>query len=139
MRAKGDLDVDAHHTVEDTGIVLGDILKKALGTIPVQRYGSFYIPMDESLGFVSLDISGRPFLHWECSCTAPMIGSFDTQTAEEFFRALAMHAGITLHARVLYGTNDHHKLEALFKALGHALNAAVQTRDGAVLSTKGVL
>ena len=139
LRAEGDLDVDAHHTVEDTGIVLGDALKKALGSTPVERYGSFYIPMDEALGFASLDISGRPFLHWDCELASPMIGSFDTQTAEEFFRAFAMHAGITLHLQVPYGKNDHHKLEALFKALGHALQAAVRPRDGAVLSTKGVL
>ena len=139
LRAEGDLAVDAHHTVEDTGIVLGDALKKALGSTPVERYGSFYIPMDEALGFAALDISGRPFLHWDCELASPMIGSFDTQTAEEFFRAFAMHAGITLHLQVPYGKNDHHKLEALFKALGHALQAAVRPRDGAVLSTKGVL
>ena len=139
LRAEGDLAVDAHHTVEDTGIVLGDALKKALGSAPVERYGSFYIPMDEALGFAALDISGRPFLHWDCELASPMIGSFDTQTAEEFFRAFAMHAGITLHLQVPYGKNDHHKLEALFKALGHALQAAVKPRDGAVLSTKGVL
>ena len=139
LRAEGDLAVDAHHTVEDTGIVLGEVLKKALGSAPVERYGSFYIPMDEALGFASLDISGRPFLHWDCELASPMIGSFDTQTAEEFFRAFAMHAGITLHLQVPYGKNDHHKLEALFKALGHALQAAVRPRDGAVLSTKGVL
>ena len=139
LHAEGDLDVDAHHTVEDTGIVLGEALKKALGSAPVERYGSFYIPMDEALGFASLDISGRPFLHWDCELAAPMIGSFDIQTAEEFFRAFAMHAGITLHLQVPYGKNDHHKLEALFKALGHALQAAVRPRDGAVLSTKGVL
>ena len=139
LRAEGDLAVDAHHTMEDTGIVLGDALKKALGSTPVERYGSFYIPMDEALGFASLDISGRPFLHWDCELASPMIGSFDTQTAEEFFRAFAMHAGITLHLQVPYGKNDHHKLEALFKALGHALQAAVKPRDGAVLSTKGVL
>ena len=139
LRAEGDLAVDADHTVEDTGIVLGDALKKALGSTPVERYGSFYIPMDEALGFASLDISGRPFLHWDCELASPMIGSFDTQTAEEFFRAFAMHAGITLHLQVPYGKNDHHNLEALFKALGHALQAAVKPRDGAVLSTKGVL
>ena len=139
LRAEGDLAVDAHHTVEDTGIVLGDALKKALGSTPVERYGSFYIPMGEALGFAALDISGRPFLHWDCELASPMIGSFDTQTAEEFFRAFAMHAGITLHLQVPYGKNDHHKLEALFKALGHALQAAVKPRDGAVLSTKGVL
>ena len=139
LRAEGDLDVDAHHTVEDTGIVLGEALKKALGSAPVERYGSFYIPMDEALGFAALDISGRPFLHWDCELASPMIGSFDTQTAEEFFRAFAMHAGITLHLQVPYGQNDHLKLEALFKALGHALQAAVRPRDGAVLSTKGVL
>ena len=140
IHVKGDLEVDCHHTIEDTGIVLGQAFKKALETSPaIERYGSFYIPMDESLGFVSLDISNRPYLVWDCEFTADSIGGFDTQMAEEFFRAFAFQAGITLHARVLYGKNDHHKAEALFKALGHSLQAAVRPKTGAVLSTKGVL
>lgn len=140
IHVKGDLEVDCHHTIEDTGIVLGQAFKKALESSPaIERYGSFYIPMDESLGFVSLDISNRPYLVWDCEFTADSIGGFDTQMAEEFFRAFAFQTGITLHARVLYGKNDHHKAEALFKALGHSLKAAVQPKTGAVLSTKGVL
>lgn len=140
IQVQGDLEVDCHHTIEDTGIVLGQAFKKALESSPaIERYGSFYIPMDESLGFVSLDISNRPYLVWDCDFTADAIGGFDTQMVEEFFRAFAFQAGVTLHARVLYGKNDHHKAEALFKALGHSLKAAVQPKSGAVLSTKGVL
>ncbi len=140
IQVDGDLEVDCHHTIEDTGIVLGTAFKEALShSGPIERYGSFYIPMDEALGFVSLDISNRPFLVWDCTFTADSIGGFDTQMAEEFFRAFAYNAGITLHARVLYGKNDHHKAEAVFKALAHSLKAAVRPKDGAVLSTKGVL
>lgn len=140
IQVDGDLEVDCHHTIEDTGIVLGTALKQALSASgPIERYGSFYIPMDEALGFVSLDISNRPYLVWDCTFTSDMIGEFDTQMAEEFFRSFAYNAGITLHARVLYGKNDHHKAEAVFKALAHSLKAAVRPKDGAVLSTKGVL
>ena len=137
---KGDLYVDSHHTIEDTGIVLGAAFKKSLENSPaIERYGSFYIPMDEALGFVSLDVSNRPYLVWDCAFSSDRIGDFDTQMAEEFFRAFAVNGGITLHARVLYGKNDHHKAEALFKALGHSLKAAVIPKEGNVLSTKGVL
>ena len=140
LTCKGDLEVDCHHTVEDTGIVLGSAFKKALeGSAPIRRYGSAYIPMDEALGFVSLDISNRPYLVFDCDFTADRIGDFDTQMTEEFFRAFAFQAGITLHARVEYGKNDHHKAEALFKALAHSLQQAVELRQGSLLSTKGVL
>ena len=140
IRVQGDLNVDCHHTVEDTGIVLGSAFKKALeGSAPIRRYGSAYIPMDEALGFVSLDISNRPYLVFDCDFTADRIGDFDTQMTEEFFRAFAFQAGITLHARVEYGKNDHHKAEALFKALAHSLQQAVELRQGSLLSTKGVL
>lgn len=141
IRVQGDLNVDCHHTVEDTGIVLGSAFKKALeGSAPIRRYGSAYIPMDEVLGFVSLDISNRPYLVFDCDFTADRIGDFDTQMTEEFFRAFAFQAGITLHARVEYGKNDHHKAEALFKALSHSLQQAVELkRDQRLLSTKGVL
>ena len=141
IHTKGDLYVDSHHTVEDTGIVLGEALKQALGDKSgICRYGTAYIPMDESLAFASLDISNRPFLVWNGSFATPMIGAFDTNLAEEFFRAFAFHAGITLHVNMLYGSNDHHKCEAAFKAVAHALKAAItENETGTVLSTKGAL
>ena len=141
LSCKGDLHVDCHHTIEDTGIVLGDALCRALGDKGgIARYGSFYIPMDEALGFASIDISGRPFLVFHAEFAADRIGGMDTQMVEEFFRGMAFHAGITLHLSVPYGTNDHHKAEALFKAFAHALKAgAGRNGDGSVLSTKGVL
>ena len=140
VQVQGDLNVDCHHTIEDTGIILGQALQKALGDVPVARYGSAFIPMDEALGFVALDISRRPFLVFQCDFAADRIGEMDTQMVEEFFRAFAFQAGITLHAKVEYGKNDHHKAEALFKALAHSLKAAVvPLGDRAVLSTKGVL
>ena len=141
VSCKGDLHVDCHHTIEDVGIVLGDALCKALGDKSgIVRYGSFYIPMDEALGFASIDISGRPYFVFHADFTADRMGEMDTQMVEEFFRAVAFHAGITLHLSVPYGTNDHHKAEALFKAFAHALKAAAALNaDGSVLSTKGVL
>ena len=140
VKVKGDLEVDCHHTIEDSGIVLGQALLKALGEMPVTRYGSAFIPMDEALGFVALDISRRPFLVFQCEFSSDRIGEMDTQMVEEFFRSFAFQAGITLHARVEYGTNDHHKAEALFKALAHSLKTAVAPLEGkVVLSTKGVL
>ncbi|MCR4759759.1 MAG: imidazoleglycerol-phosphate dehydratase HisB [Oscillospiraceae bacterium] len=141
IRANGDLHVDGHHTVEDTGIVLGQALMQALGDKSgIARYGSAYIPMDEALSFCSLDLSNRPFLVFRGEFTNQMIGSYDACLTEEFFRALAVNAGITLHLDMCYGKNDHHKCEALFKAFAHALKTAVQENaDGTVLSTKGVL
>ena len=113
---------------------------KALGEMPVTRYGSAFIPMDEALGFVALDISRRPFLVFQCEFSSDRIGGMDTQMVEEFFRSFAFQAGITLHAKVEYGKNDHHKAEALFKALAHSLKTAVAPLEGkVVLSTKGVL
>ena len=136
----GDLEVDCHHTIEDTGIVIGMALGKALGDKSgICRYGTAFIPMDEALGFACLDISGRPFLVFDCDFSSPAIGEMDTQMVEEFFRALAFQAGITLHLRCEYGKNDHHKAEALFKAFAHALKQAVADNGGGVLSTKGVL
>lgn len=140
VKVKGDLEVDCHHTIEDSGIVLGQALLKALGEMPVTRYGSAFIPMDEALGFVALDISRRPFLVFQCEFFSDRIGGMDTQMVEEFFRSFAFQAGITLHAKVEYGKNDHHKAEALFKALAHSLKTAVAPLEGkVVLSTKGVL
>jgi imidazoleglycerol-phosphate dehydratase len=140
VRVKGDLEVDGHHSVEDTGIVLGQALNKALGDKSgIARYGSAYIPMDEALSFCALDLSNRPFLVFRGEFTNQMIGSYDACLTEEFFRALAVNAGITLHLDMCYGKNDHHKCEALFKAFAHALKAAVAETDGTVLSTKGAL
>ena len=140
VKVEGDLEVDCHHTIEDSGIVLGQALLKALGEMPVTRYGSAFIPMDEALGFVALDISRRPLLVFQCEFSSDRIGGMDTQMVEEFFRSFAFQAGITLHAKVEYGKNDHHKAEALFKALAHSLKTAVAPLEGkVVLSTKGVL
>ena len=142
VECAGDLEVDGHHSVEDIGIALGAAIKNALGDKRgINRYGTFFLPMDESLALVSLDISGRPFLVFDAGNLAPMIGSFDTELTEEFLRALAFNAGITLHVKILYGKNSHHKVEAIFKALGHALRIAV-ARDEKITgvpSTKGVL
>lgn len=142
VKCAGDIEVDGHHSVEDTGIVLGDAFKTALGDCKgIRRYSTFYVPMDEVLARVSVDISNRPFLVFDAGELAPMIGSFDTQLAEEFFRAFAFHAGITLHIKVLYGQNSHHKIETAFKALAHALRHAVERdpRVNTVPSSKGVL
>ncbi|WP_297965368.1 imidazoleglycerol-phosphate dehydratase HisB [uncultured Anaerovibrio sp.] len=140
----GDIEVDGHHSIEDIGIALGLAVKEALGDKRgIQRYGTFFLPMDESLVMVSLDISGRPFLVYDAGGSmAPMIGNYDTELTEEFLRAFAFNAGITLHVKVMYGTNSHHKVEAIFKALGHALRTAVKIDPetaGEVPSTKGLL
>ncbi len=139
IQATGDLYVDCHHTIEDTGIVLGQAFAKALDDKSgITRYGHAMIPMDEALGVCALDISGRPYLVFDCKFTSDRMGEMDTQMVEEFFRAFAFHAGITLHLNVLYGQNDHHKAEALFKAAAHALQDALFRRvDGSTLSTKG--
>lgn len=141
IKAVGDLDVDGHHTVEDTGIVLGQALAKALGDKSgIARYGTAYIPMDDALGFCSLDISNRPFLVFKGEFTNQMIGEYDACLTEEFFRAFAFNAGITMHLNMVYGSNDHHKCEAVFKAAAHALKAAVkELENGETLSTKGTL
>ena len=142
VKVEGDLAVDCHHTIEDTGIVLGNAIRKALKNKKgIKRFGSCILPMDETLALVSLDISGRPFLVYDGGGMAPMIGGFDTELTEEFLRAFAFNAGITLHVKVLYGTNSHHKVEAIFKALGHALRIAVENdpRVDGIPSTKGTL
>ena len=139
---EGDLEVDGHHSVEDIGISLGQAVKNALGDKRgITRYGTFFLPMDETLALVSLDISGRPFLVFDGGEFAPMIGNFDTELVEEFLRAFAFNAGITLHAKILYGKNSHHKVEAIFKALGHALKIAVELdeKNNSIPSTKGIL
>ena len=139
IAVKGDLYVDGHHTVEDTGIVLGKALGEALGDKSgITRYGSAFIPMDEALAFCSLDISNRPFLVFQGTFTNAMIGQYDACLTEEFFRAFAFNAGITLHVNMMYGSN--HKCEAAFKAVAHALKTAVTPLEaGKTLSTKGVL
>ena len=140
VQATGDLEVDCHHTVEDVGIVLGQAFALALSDKSgIARYGSFTVPMDESLAFCSLDISGRPYLVFDCPFAYQQIGTMDTAMVEEFFRAFAFHAGITLHIKLWYGANDHHKCEAVFKSVAHALRLAVKSTDSGLLSTKGVL
>ena len=136
---KGDLEVDGHHSVEDLGIVLGQAFAQALDKTKIVRFGSFYVPMDESLAFCALDISGRVFLHFDAAFTNQSVGALDCCLVEEFFRAFAMNSGITLHIRLEYGSNDHHKIEAIFKAVAHALQQAAVLREGGVLSSKGVL
>ena len=138
----GDLEVDGHHSIEDIGISLGAAVKSALGNKrSITRYGTFFLPMDETLALVSLDISGRPFLVCDTGELAPTIGAFDTELVEEFLRAFAFNAGLTLHVKILYGKNSHHKVEAIFKALGHALRIAVSRDEkiSGVPSTKSVL
>ncbi|HMM20096.1 MAG TPA: imidazoleglycerol-phosphate dehydratase HisB [Selenomonadales bacterium] len=142
VQAEGDLYVDGHHTVEDTGIVLGQALALALGDKSgIRRYGTAFVPMDEALAMVVADISGRPFLHFEAALPATQIGGYASELTEEFLRALAVQAGLTLHVRLLSGRNAHHMTEAIFKALGRALAEAVRIdgRIDGVLSTKGVL
>lgn len=141
VKVKGDLHVDCHHTIEDTGIALGQAINIALGgKSGIVRYGTAYIPMDESLAMCSLDLSNRPFLVFNCEFTNQSCGGYDLCMTEEFFRAFAFNGGITMHINLLYGSNDHHKAEAVYKAVAHALKtAAAYNSDGSTLSTKGVL
>lgn len=141
VNVTGDLEVDTHHTVEDTGIALGMAFKEALGDMSgIVRYGSFSIPMDEALASCVLDISNRPFLVFKASFEQEKCGDYETCVTEEFFRAFAMNSCITLHVQVPYGANAHHEIEAIFKAVAHAMKAATRkNEDGSVLSTKGVL
>ena len=142
VRAKGDLEVDSHHTVEDIGIVLGEALREALGDkAGIHRYGNCFIPMDETLAQACLDFSGRPFLVFGAEIPKIQLGNYDAEMTEEFFRAVAMHCGLTLHIRVLYGSNVHHIIEAIFKAFARAVAeaAAVDPRVKGVMSSKGVL
>ena len=141
VKVKGDLYVDEHHTVEDTGIVLGQAFAQALGAKEsIDRFGSFYVPMDEALAFASADISGRPFLVFDAAFPQARCGGYDCAMTVEFMRALAFNAGITLHLKSVYGENSHHITEALYKAAAHALRLAVRPNNsGKPLSTKGVL
>lgn len=143
IRTVGDLHIDAHHTVEDTAIALGEAFARALGErAGITRYGHAYVPMDETLARVALDISGRPFLVWKVSFTQSRLGEMDTELFWHVFHSFAQAAGITLHAEALYGTNNHHIAEGLFKALARALkqSVAIDPRQaGSVPSTKGTL
>lgn len=142
VQASGDLDVDCHHMVEDIGISLGKCIAEALADKRgIKRYGTAFVPMDEALAMVSLDLSGRAFLVFDCEMGANLVGNFDTETVEEFFRALAVNAGLTLHIKLLYGKNTHHIIEAVFKAFGRALReaASFDERIEGLMSTKGVL
>ena len=143
IKCKGDLYVDAHHSIEDVGIALGQAFAQAMGDKKgIVRYGSARCPLDEALGDAVIDISGRPFIVFNCDFTADKCGEMDTQLFEEFFRSFAFNAGITLHISSPYGVNDHHKAEAMFKSLARAIRmaAAIDTRfKDQVISTKGVL
>jgi imidazoleglycerol-phosphate dehydratase len=141
LEVKGDLEVDEHHTIEDTGIVLGMAFSQALGDkSSIDRFGSFYVPMDEALAFAAVDISGRPFLVFDAAFPQAVCGGYDCSMTVEFMRALAYNAGITLHLKSMYGDNSHHITEALYKAAAHSLRLAVkQNTSNKPLSTKGVL
>ena len=143
LTAKGDLHIDAHHTTEDTGIAVGQAVSAALGDRKgIRRYGHAYVPMDEALVRVALDLSNRPYLIWHVELPAQKLGMMDTELFREWFQAFAQHAGATLHVECLYGTNTHHIVEASFKALARALRTAMEIdprRSDAVPSTKGSL
>ena len=143
LAAKGDLHIDAHHTTEDTGIAVGQAVSAALGDRKgIRRYGHAYVPMDEALVRVALDLSNRPYLIWHVELPAQKLGTMDTELFREWFQAFAQHAGATLHVECLYGTNTHHIVEACFKALARALRTAMEIdprRSDAVPSTKGSL
>ena len=140
VTAKGDLNVDGHHTVEDVGIILGQAVKNALGDkIGINRYGFAKIPMDDVLVETVLDISNRPYLVFNVELPVYKVGDFETELTEEFFRAFAVNAGITLHINVVYGKNAHHIIEGIFKSFGRALGEAIKISSDDIPSTKGVL
>lgn len=142
LNCVGDLHVDNHHTVEDIGIVLGETFKNALGDKKgITRYATIFTPMDEAMSMISIDISGRAYLHFDVNFEREYVGQFETELVEEFFRAFVNHAAITLHISLKYGKNTHHIIESIFKGLGRALDEAtrVQDRIEGVLSTKGLL
>jgi len=142
LNVKGDLDVDCHHTIEDTGIVLGKAIAEALGEKKgIKRYGSFMIPMDETLALCAIDLSGRPYLNFQADFTVEKLEAFDTEMFREFFYAVSYSAGMNLHLKIMDGGNNHHMAEALFKAFGRALDMATmeEPRMKDVWSTKGSL
>lgn len=142
VSVNGDLEVDGHHTVEDTGIVLGQAIKEALGDkAGIKRYGSFILPMDDALCLCAVDLCGRPYLGFECDFNAERVGDLDTELVKEFFYAVSYSAGMNIHIKMISGNNAHHMIEAMFKAFSKALDEAI-TRDGRfvdILSTKGSL
>lgn len=142
VSVKGDLQVDGHHTVEDTGIVLGAAIKEAVGDkVGIKRYGSFILPMDDALALCAVDLCGRPYFAFDCDFTAERLGYLDTELIKEFFYAVSYSAGMNLHIRMLSGSNNHHMAEAMFKAFAKALDMAVSKEERLtdVLSTKGSL
>lgn len=142
IKVKGDLYVDGHHTVEDTGIVLGQAIKEALGNkVGVKRYGSSYLPMDETLVLCAIDLSGRPYLVFDAEFTTERVGNLDTELVKEFFYAISYSACMNLHIKLIHGSNNHHIIEAMFKAFARALDEASNKDDRItqVLSTKGVI
>ena len=142
IEAKGDIEVDYHHTMEDLGLVMGDAISKALADrAGIRRYGSFLLPMDEALAQVALDLSNRPYLVYNVKCPAPVVGDIDVQLFHEFFQALAVKSGMNLHIDLIRAGETHHALEAIFKAFARALDGAtkIDTRINGVMSTKGVL
>jgi len=142
VKAQGDLNVDSHHTVEDVGLALGQALHEALGNkAGIHRYGSCLLPMDETLAQIALDFSGRPFLVWHADIPRVMLGNMEAEMLEEFFRAVAMESGLTLHVNLLYGKNTHHMAEAIFKGFARAVAEAVaiDPRVQGVMSSKGTL
>ena len=142
LKVKGDLNVDGHHTVEDTGIVLGQAIAQAIGDKKgIKRYGYMILPMDETLALSAVDLCGRPYFVMDATFNAPMVGDFDTQLVNEFFYALSYSAAMNLHLRIITGMNEHHKIEAMFKAFAKALDSATSYDDRItdVLSTKGSL
>lgn len=140
LKIKGDLKVDCHHTVEDAGIVLGQAINKALGVKKgIVRFAESYVPMDEALSFCAVDISGRPFLVFKADFKRQFAGEFETATTEEFFRAFSTNSNITMHIKNEYGSNDHHKIESIFKAAARALKQAVRIDGDKIPSSKGTL
>lgn len=142
VKVEGDLEVDCHHTIEDTGIVLGSAIKEAVGDKKgIKRYGSCILPMDETLVLCAIDLSGRPYLAFDGEFTAPKVGDMDTEMVKEFFYAISYTAGMNLHIKVISGGNNHHMIEAIFKAFARALDEAtsIDPRIADVLSTKGSL
>ena len=142
VSVNGDLDVDGHHTVEDTGIVLGTAIKEALGDkVGIKRYGSFILPMDDALCLCAIDLCDRPYLSFKCDFPVERVGNLDTELVKEFFYAVSYSAGMNIHLKMMSGSNAHHMIEAMFKAFGKALDEAVSydERITGVLSTKGTL
>lgn len=142
VRVNGDLDVDSHHTIEDTGIVLGNAILKAIGDkVGIKRFGNMILPMDETLALCAVDLSGRPYLRYDAEFTVPKIGDMDTEMVKEFFYAVSYSAGMNIHLKIMDGENNHHMAEALFKSFGKALDMATmdEPRIKEAWTTKGSL